>query len=52
MGDIGLFTQCPSFIKESARTVLSAYELITGTEDDPIHAQGKIIGMCSEDYLQ
>ena len=57
LGDIGLFTQGPKlYVKESGPDGLishnEAYELITGTEDEPIRAQGKIIGVCSEDYLE
>lgn len=56
LGDIGLFTQGPKlYIKESGPDGLishnEAYELITGTEDEPIRAQGKILGVCSDEYL-
>lgn len=27
------------------------YDLITCTEDEPIRAQRKILGICTEDYL-
>lgn len=57
LGDIGLFTQGPKlYIKESGPDGLishnEAYELITGTEDEPIRAQGKILGVCTAEYLQ
>lgn len=57
LGDIGLFTQGPKlYIKESGPDGLIShnkeYGLITGTEDEPIRAQGKILGVCSEDYLR
>ena len=58
LGDIGLFTQGPKLsIKESGPDGLVShnkdkkYGLIVGTEDEPIIAQGKILGVCSEDYL-
>ena len=58
LGDIGLFTQGPKlYIKESGPNGLVShnrkknYGLIVGTEDEPIIAQGKILGVCSEDYL-
>ena len=56
LGDVGLFTQGPKlYIKESGPEGLVSYNkeyaLITGTDDEPILAQGKILGVCSEDYL-
>ena len=56
LGDIGLFTQGPKlYIKESGPDGLIShnkeYSLITGTEDEPIRAQGKVLGVCTEDYL-
>ena len=57
LGDIGLFTQGPKlYIKESGPDGLIShneeYDLITGTEDEPIRAQGKILGVCTMDYLE
>lgn len=55
-GEIGLFTKGPNlYIKESGPDGLishnKTYPLIIGTNNEPIRAQGKIIGVCSEDYL-
>lgn len=58
LGDIGLFTRGPDlYIKESGPDGLISHnkkeypDPITGTEDEPIRAQGKILGICTEDYL-
>lgn len=58
LGDVGLFTQGPKlYIKESGPAGLISHnkdkfpEPITGTEDEPIRAQGKVLGVCTEDYL-
>lgn len=56
-GEIGLFTKGPDLlIKESGPDGLishnKTYGLITGTEDEPIRAQGKILGVCTKDYLR
>lgn len=59
LGTVGLFTQGPKlYIKESGPAGLISHnkdkfpEPITGTEDEPIRAQGKILGVCTEDYLR
>ncbi len=59
LGDIGLFTQGPKlYIKESGPVGLISHNKkeypnpITSTEDEPIRAQGKILGVCTEDYLR
>lgn len=59
IGDIGLFTQGPNlYIKESGPVGLISHnreqypDPIIGTEDEPIRAQGKILGVCTEDYLR
>lgn len=58
LGDIGLFTQGPNlYIKESGPVGLISHnrdqypDPITGTEDEPIRAQGKILGVCTTDYF-
>ncbi len=58
LGDVGLFTQGPKlYIKESGPAGLISHnkdkfpEPITGTDDEPIRAQGKILGVCTADYL-
>lgn len=58
LGDIGLFTRGPNlYIKESGPDGLISHnrdeypDPITGTEDEPILAQGKVLGVCTADYF-
>lgn len=57
VGEIGLFVKgADLFIKESGMNGLishnAKYPIITSDEDTPIRTQGKILGICTADYLQ